>query len=346
MMSRQEQEAPQPPIPEAKTLATNPDFKNGVMAVDPTTIAVAFRKFSDHIDESLDEFELTPTPEGEELFEGLAGYSDSDFDVHDVVADAGGELDRKRMNDLAAEHGFPGPFTEEFEPDEIGVLSIVDKKMKWHAGDAYKATVDLRDGEKQQKVEGVVFNLDKDLGNDEHFAIFDVKGFSKPVVRIAADPEKSDGVQNYMWVTEISPEENPSLIELFRGVKNTVDVITQSGTNVKKRGAAEVASVTMPKLSKVEYKRDWEEINGTVLGNWEVKQAKQAVRVTIDEIGAEAAAMFSKVPVFRGATIDPPREHIVIGDTGPMLVWFTEGESRLPICATITNQEAWQAVER
>lgn len=344
-MSTHEQEATQLHIPEetgvAETLATNPDFKNGVMAVDPTTIAVAFRKFSDHVGTPLDY--LKPTAEGEKLFEGLAGYADSDFDIHDVVADAGGEDKRDEMNNLAAEHGFSGPFTKVFSPLEIGVLSIVDKKMKWHEGDADKATVHLRNGEERQDVEGVKFELNR--GNDEHYAVYDVKGFSKPVVRIAADPDKSDGVQNYMWVTEISPDENPSLIEVFRGVKNTVDVISQNGTSVKRRGATEVASVTMPKLSNVEYERDWEEINGTFLGSWEVKQAKQAVRVSIDEIGAEAAAMFSMVPVFRGGNMDP-RDRIVIGDTGPMLVWFTEGESRLPICATVTNQEAWQSEER
>jgi len=343
-MTTQEQEAPQLHLPEAvvaETLATNPDFKNGVMAVDPTTIAVAFRKFSDHVSTPLDE--LKPTAEGEKLFEGLAGYADSDFDVHDVVADAGGEDKREEMNSLAAEHGFSGPFTKEFSNLEIGVLSIVDKKMKWHEGDADKATVYLRNGEERQDVEGIEFKLKSD--NNEHFAVFDVNGFSKPVVRIAADPEKSDGVQNFMWVTEISPDENPTPIDLFDGVKKTVNAISQKDAVVKRRGAAEVASVTMPKLSNVEYERDWEEINGTFLGSWEVKEAKQAVRVSIDEIGAEAAAMFSMVPVFRGGNMDP-RERIVIGNTGPMLVWFTEGESRLPICATITNQEAWQPTER
>ena len=48
-MSMQEQRAPQLHIPKesavAETLATNPDFKNGVMTVDPATIAIAFRKF-------------------------------------------------------------------------------------------------------------------------------------------------------------------------------------------------------------------------------------------------------------------------------------------------------------
>jgi len=50
-------------------------------------------------------------------------------------------------------------------------------------------------------------------------------------------------------------------------------------------------------------------------------------------------------PVFRGGNVDS-RDRIVIGDTGPMLVWFTEGNSRLPVCVTITNQEAWQKIER
>lgn len=341
----QEQKAPQLHIPEesavAETLATNPDFKNGVMAVDPATIAIAFRKFSDHVHEPLDTLE--PTADSEKLFKGLAGYKDSDFDIHDVVADAGSEDKRDDMNNLAQEHGFDGPFKKPFSGNQIGVLSIVDKKMKWHEGDADKTTVYLRNGAERQDVEGVKFELNR--ANDDHYDIFDVKGFSKPVVRIAADPEKSDGVQNFMWVTEISPDENPSLTEVFHGVKNTVDVITQSGINVKKRGATEVASVTIPKLSNVEYERDWEEINGTQLGNWMVEEAKQAVRVSIDEIGAEAAAMFSMEPVFRGGNVDS-RDRIVIGDTGPMLVWFTEGNSRLPVCVTITNQEAWQKIER
>lgn len=327
------------------TLATNPDFKNGVMAVDPTTIAIAFRKLSDHVHIPL--VELKPTEDGRKLFEGLAHYTESDFDVHDVVADAGGEDRRNIMNELAQEHGFGQPFENPFRSNQIGVLSIVDKKMKWHEGDADKATVCIRSGEEHQYVEGVKFKL-KSI-NDDNFAVFDVKGFTKPVVRIAADPEQSGGVQNFMWVTEISPDENPSPIDLFEGVKRTVDVISQNGAIIKQRGASEVASVTMPKLTEVKYERDWEEIVGTTLGandDWEVDQAKQAVRVSIDEIGAEAAAMFSMSLSFRGAAPVDPREHIVIGDSGPMLVWFTEGDSRLPICATITNQEAWQKTER
>jgi hypothetical protein len=246
------------------------------------------------------------------------------------------------MNRLAEEHGFNAPFKNQFSDRQIGVLSIVDKKMKWHEGDADNSAV-YCDGIEGQDIEGVEFILDENLGNDEHFAIFDIEGFSKPVVCIAADPEKSDGVQNYMWVTEKSPDDNPTPTEVFLEVKNTLDAIMQSRANVKKRGGKEVASVTIPKLSKVQYERDWKEINGTCLGDWEVSEAKQAIRVSIDEIGAEAAAGLNEVPVFLGGNTDR-RENIVIGDTGPMLVWFTEGDSRLPICATITNQEAWQPV--
>ncbi len=311
------------------------------MAIDPTTIAVAFRKFSEDTNISLDH--LRPTETSASLFEGLAGYSDADFDIHDVVADAGGEEKREGMNNLAEEHGFDEPFTKPFSENEIGVLSIVDKNMKWHAGDAEKVNVLVRNGEVRKLFEGVRFDLTSE--NDEHFAVFDVNGFSKPVVRIAADPEKSDGVQNFMWVTEISSEENPSLIDLFQGVKNTVNVIAQKDADIKRRGAAEVASVTMPKLSDVKYERDWKELTGTTLGQdneWLVTEAKQVVRVSIDEIGAEAAAMFrlGALTIGGGGGFDP-REQIVIGDKGPMLVWFTEGESRLPICATVTNQEAW-----
>jgi len=318
-----------------------PDMKNGVMAVDPATIGLAFRKFSNHVQIPLDN--LRTTTEGEKLFEGLVGFSDDDFDIHDIVAAAGGNDEREGMNELAEEHGFGRPFEREFSPVEIGVLSIVDKKMKWHEGDAGKSTILLRNDEERQRVEGIEFALNSN--NDKHYDVFDVNGFSKPVVRIAADPEKSDGVQNYMWVTEISPDENPSLIEVFRGVKNTVDVISQSGINVKRRGAAEVASVTIPKLSNVKYEREWKEINGTHLGGWIIKEAKQAVRVSIDETGAEAAATFIQLPEFIGGRPLDPRERITIGDTGPMLVWFTEGNSRLPICATITNPEAWQVKE-
>lgn len=329
-------------VADVEALASNPDFKNGVMAVDPATIAIAFRKFIEYLGKPQ---QLNPTPNGEKLFEGLAGYEDSDFNIHDVVAEAGGEDKRGTMNDLAELNGFDAPFKKPFDGNQIGVLSIVNKIMKWYEDDAKPDIIDLITDTGLVEVEAVNFRFFSD--NDAHFAVYDVEGFSKPVVRITADPEQSNGVQNYMWVTEISPDKNPTLIEVFTGVKNTVDLISQAGNSVNRRGADKIASVTIPKLTAVEYKRDWEEIKGTTLGAnnaWVVVDAQQAVRVSVDEIGAEAAAMYSMVGVMRGGSGDM-RERVIIGDTGPMLVWFTEGESRLPICATITNQEAWQPAE-
>lgn len=316
------------------------EYKGGVMAIDPATFATAFNRFSEFSGVPLEE--IKPSSDGERLLGYLSDYTDTDRNIHDIVADVGDESRRRELNKLAEQHGFDSPFGIPFADGKVGVLSIVDKKLKWYPGDTEKAKVSVESGENFRTVEGVRFRLTEE--NDDHFAIFDVKGFDKPLIRIAANPDESNGVQNYMWVTQLSEGSDPLLVELFEGVKDTISAVTHvddSGITVKRRGAAEVATVTIPKLEDVTYSRDWDELVGTELGEWSITEAAQMIRVSVDEVGAEATAMTRMGLVMRGGPVDS-REDIVIGDTGPMVVFFTEGDSKLPICANITNQDAWR----
>ena len=73
-----------------------------------------------------------------------------------------------------------------------------------------------------------------------------------------------------------------------------------------------------------------------------ITQADQALRVKIDEFGAEAAAM-TTMSVLRGAR--PVLENIVLGNTGYFLAWFTEGSSMLPVCVMVANADAYSVTD-
>ena len=119
-------------------------FKDGVIALDPATIGLAFRYFTDWADTSWER--IAPTEAGQPLFDKLDQYGDDDFNIHDTYADIQPEAGREKLNDLAEEHGFGQPFTTPFRDDEVGVASIVDKKMYWHKGDATESIL-TREGE-------------------------------------------------------------------------------------------------------------------------------------------------------------------------------------------------------
>jgi hypothetical protein len=317
---------------ESKNLEHSSAFKEGALAIDPSTLALAMKKFSEYA-----KGPLRPSKSAEALLDVIDGYTEEDMAIHDVVSDVGGEERREELNRLAETHGFEAPFKEKFDELKVGLLSIVDKKMKWHQGDAEKSVVHIANQE-NMAVEGVEFKLKSE--NDEHFSIYDIKGFTKPVVRISANPEGNHGVQNYMWVTEIEDASEPELIDVFKATKNTINIINNTDVNVKRRSSEEVSSVTIPEIPEVKYEKDWEELENTTAGLMYVAAAKQAIRVKVDHVGAEASAATSLTPRWLGGEVDN-REKIVIGDSGHMLIWFTEGDSRLPICATVTTSEAW-----
>lgn len=314
------------------------DFQNGVIALDPATIGLAFRYFAVWADISWEQ--IMPTEAGQPLFDKLDQYGNDDFDIHDTYADIQPEAGREQLNDLAAEHGFGRPFTTPFEDDEVGVASIVDKKMFWHKGDATESVL-TREGESGsgKLFEAVSFSLTET--NEAHFAAYRLPGFAEPVVRVAADPSKSDDVQNYMWITELSPETQLGFNSLFAVVQGAI-AAADPDSGIEKESSATIASVIMPQLDQVEYERNLGELIGTqIFPKYEVRNAFQKVRVSVDELGAEAAAITG---IIIGSTsVEPPdpRENIILGDQGFLLVWFTEGESDLPICIMITNPEAW-----
>ncbi|MYB39957.1 serpin family protein [Candidatus Saccharibacteria bacterium] len=312
------------------------EFKDGVIALDPATIGLAFRHFVDRADASWEE--IQPTADGQPLFDKLDRYGDKDYGIHDTYADIQPEAGRQQLNDLTEEHGFGRPFGEPFKSDQVGVASIVDKKMFWHKGDA-KESILYREADGDRAYEAVGFYLEED--NQAHFSVYRPPGFSEPVIRIAADPAKSEGVQNYMWVTELPDDARPSFNSLFEIVQRAI-VATDSSSSVKRESSETIASVTMPQLDEVEYERDLEELIGMGISTkYEVSEAFQKVRVSVDELGAEAAALTGLVISVTSLPPPDPREHIILGDQGNLLIWFTEEGSDLPICIMLTNPEAW-----
>ena len=98
----------------------------------------------------------------------------------------------------------------------------------------------------------------------------------------------------------------------------------------------------IPQLDQVKYEKSLDELIGTEISpKYEVRNAFQKVRVSVDELGAEAAAITGVTIRIESDEPPDPRENIILGDQGFLLVWFTEGESDLPICIMITNPEAW-----
>ena len=318
------------------------DFQNGVIALDPATIGLAFRYFTVWAGTSWEQIE--PTEVGQPLFDKLDQYGNDDFDIHDTYADIQPEAGREKLNDLAAEHGFGRPFEDPFEDDEVGVASIVDKEMFWHKGDATESIL-TREGEggSGKLFEAVSFSLTET--NEAHFAAYRLPGFAEPVVRVAADPSKSDDVQNYMWITELSSETQLGFNSLFAVVQGAI-AAAEPDSGVARESSATIASVIMPQLDQVKYERNLDELIGTQIFReyevpYEVRKAFQKVRVSVDELGAEAAAITGITTRSDSEEPPDPRENIILGDQGFLLVWFTEGESDLPICIMITNPEAW-----
>ena len=315
------------------------EFKDGVIALDPATIGLAFRHFIDWAPDASWE-EIVPTEAGQPLFNKLNRYEDVDFDIHDTYADIQPEAGREKLNDLTEEHGFGRPFDRPFVGNEVGVASIVDKKMFWHKGDAVESALIREEGNASGlSFEAIEFSLTET--NETHFAAYRLPGFAEPVVRVAADPAKSDGVQNYMWVTELSSESQLGFDSLFAAVQGAI-AAADADSGVERESSATIASITMPQLDQVKYERNLDELIETqILPKYEVRKAFQKVRVSIDELGAEAAAITGIVVGITSVEPPDPRDNIILGDQGFLLVWFTEGESDLPICIMITNPEAW-----
>ena len=313
-------------------------FKNGVMAMDFATVGIALRRLAEYLEAPLSQ--IKPTPAAEPLLNGLARYHDTDFAISDTVADIQPESGRADMNTLAASHGFDGPFQNPFHDDEFGLLSIVDKKMRWHQHDATAATLFCGNG---PRFEAVTFILD--ASNEDRFRIHRSKATAKPIVRIAADPTHSDNVQNYMWVAELPHDSITGFDHLFDLVAGlTNDAL--SDPEAERELSSRFASITMPTLKEVTYKRKLVELIGLELSDNVIAQADQQLRVAVDEFGAEAAAMTTMQFLATGAPPPETRERIVLGDTGLLLVWFAESFSRLPICATLTEQAAYTPKER
>ena len=253
-----------------------------------------------------------------------------------MVADVRAEDGREILNRLAADHGFDEPYGDPFDPLEVGVVAIVDKKMKWHEGDAEACSITTPD---RRLFKGVRFNLHPT--NDEHFSVYQLPEFNKPVVRIAANPAESDGVQNYLWATELPFSSVPTFDELFDLLRTAItNARSEDGT--PRESSEAVATIRLPKLENLTYTRSLDEVIGTELDEWLIIDASQSLRVKVDEFGAEAAAMTTMMGWGRSARPRDPRRHIVLGDTGFLLIWFTEGTSTIPICALVATASAFE----
>ena len=164
-------------------------------------------------------------------------------------------------------------------------------------------------------------------------------GATKPVVRIAADPNQNEGIQNYMRATELPYGSVSGFNHLFRIVAELIDTALadpDAGRDLAQR----FASITLAMLHKITYSRKLTELTGVQVDPYVIAGAGQDLRVTIAEVGAEAAAMTSMTASW-GVSPPDPREWIVLGNTGMLLVWFTEADSRLPICATLAEHAAY-----
>ena len=314
-------------------------FKNGVVAMDYATIGLAFRRFCEWAEIPI--ADVIPTLASRALIEQLNAYGNSDYVLHNTVADIQPESGRSILNGLASEHGFREPFQKKFEDDQVGLLSIIDKKMQWYDGDACQATIYVDTA--KSNYQAVEFKVEPI--SEKHFQIYRVNSFEKPVVRVSADPQQSNGVQNYMWVTELPFHAKLDFDSIFY---NVATIIRNWGKNyICKESAATVASVKIPNLN-IEYDRQLSELIGVEVGrgrgSWEITSADQALRVKVDEYGAEAAAMTSMVFLARSAAM-PIRQEIELGNTGNLLVWFTEGTSQIPICVVIASPEAYKRVD-
>ena len=326
-----------PPIDvlDATTAVSNDArFVEGVMGMDFVTIGLAFRRFAEYAEIPLSRIKTTPA--GGPLIARLNQYTNDDYSIHDVTTDVQDEDGRESLNQLATDHGFDKPYSDQFGPQEVGVVAIVDKKMKWHEGDAEGssiATPDLR------RFKGVRFKLSP--ANDEHFSVYQLPEFNKPVVRIAANPAESDGVQNYLWATELPFSSVPTFDELFDLLRIAIkNAHSENGT--PRESSEAVATIRLPKLEDLTYTRSLDEVIGAELDEWLIIDASQSLRVKIDEFGAEAAAITTMVGWMRSARPKDPRRHIVLGDTGFLLVWFTEGTSTIPICALVATTSAFE----
>ena len=308
-------------------------FKHGVMAMDFATVGIALRRLAEYLEAPLSQIE--PTVAAEPLLKGLARYNDTDFVISDTVADIQPESGRADLNALAASHGFDGPFRKPFDDDGFGLLSIVDKKMCWHRGDANASTLVCGNG---SRFEAVTFILDGP--SEDRFLVHRPKATAKPIVRVAADPTRNDDVQNYMWAAELPHDSITGFEHLFDLVAGLIDDAL-TDPEAERELSSRFVSITVPMLEKITYSRQLSELVGIGIGYHIIAQADQHLRITVDEFGAEAAAMTSMGMMATGAPPPETRERVVLGDTGLLLVWFTEGSSRLPICATLTEQAAY-----
>lgn len=347
----------------ARRLEQEPRVSEGVVAIDPTTLALAFNEF---YGDARNTAEITP--EAKPLFDQLETYWDSVEGLHDVTVDSQPESGRQALNELAEEHGFDAPFTKPFvdtpEYKEEGILAIVDKKLRWPKGLAESGRLYLLKHHKE--VEAVEFSAYPD--EERPISVFEGAGF-RGVARVAADPEQSKGVQNYLWAIELSDDSEAGDLELAEKVRNIMsgvasgelrDVLQEDpqpvspsygqyggGYGRQSLSPAKMkATVIMPRLDDIKYRKEWTELAGlTTVGSSgefkEVVKVVQDVRVSLDEKGAEAAAMTSeKMALFAGGSFEE-EYYLSLGDRGPVLVWFTEGDSHVPICITKTDHRSW-----
>ena len=302
------------------------------MSMDFATIGIGLRRLAEYLEAPLSQIE--PTAAGRPLMEVLRRYNDNDFTVHDTVVDIQPESGRGDLNALAASHGFDEPFGARFEPEALGLLSIVDKKMRWHTGTADKSVLVAGNGARYDAVE---FELSDRSASQ--FLVHLRSGATKPVVRIAADPNQNEGIQNYMWATELPHGSVSGFNQLFEIVAELIDTAL-ADPDAGRDPAQRFASITLPMLHKITYSRKLTELAGAQIAFYVIADASQDLRVTIDEVGAEAAAMIAMTASW-GVPPPNPRQRIVLGDTGMLLAWFTEADSRLPICATLTEHAAY-----
>ena len=297
------------------------------------TVGLALRNFSQYCEEPLTRMNAASGGDPS-LLRRILAYSDADYAVHDTVVDVQPEAGRRQLNGLAASHGFSEAYPDAFAPDEVGVVSIIDKAMRWHDSDASPASLTHRQGGQFEAVDFTWSGF-----NTSHYSMHRIDGFAKPVVRIAADPGASAGTQNYMWATEL-PSGRPApptaaLLDAAHTAITAATPQTQAGTHET------VRAIVVPRLDRVQHERRADELCGVELVGWRIALARQQMRVTVDDIGAMAAAITTGMFTAVSIPSRDDRETVVLGNDGPLLVWFTEGPSRIPICVLAVGRGSY-----
>ena len=203
--------------------APDSELVAGVMAIDPSTMVLAFHALSNYVDQPLGS--ITTTEEGDYIRESLLRYDQDDIRVNGVEVLIGDDAVRAQLNNLAESRGFSAPFTKELQDNQLGIVSVVEKSMKWQDGQAEADMLDIpldADGG-VKRVEAVTFSLDKQ--DSWGVPIVDIDGFTKPVVRIEAEQDDYLASSDYMWVTELSPDEDLTPANVTALIQKAMDTV-------------------------------------------------------------------------------------------------------------------------